>query len=889
MHFRRLLFIFAACILPLVLHAETLPFSPLVRNWSTADQDAGRQNWGITQDNDGVIYLANQSCLLEFDGFTWKQIMLPGKANVRSVAISPSGDIFVGSYKEFGYFSKEKSGELSYHSISAQCTEEQLSTSDIWNIIFMDGKVYFQSFSRIYVYDGEKVSIIEKQVVNLFHVGDYLYAQFINGGVGQFSADGTCKIVGSSEGLNISTMLPFRDGKVLMASISKGLYIFDPKTGAFDAFPTDADSFIVNGDINRSIQDQSGHIILGSSSKGVTALDQDGRFLWHIDRKSDLQNETVLGMLCDREGNIWTALDDGVSMILNNASYSCFQASTEDIGMVYDACLHNDKLYLATNKGLYGLTEKGISKEADINGQTWYVKCFDDELFIGNNIATYRKTSNSIRVGSDDSGSICIKEIYWSNNERHLLEGTYLGIRRYDMDPFLHRWRAAEFIPGTALTKNIEIDATSHIWHENLQRGISRLTLSPDIKTVLEVKEFDMLSGKNGKFTLFKINGRIAFTDGDSFFTYDDIAGEIIPYSTLNEVAGHVKGVHDATRGEGTSFWLVGNKEVVQLDCSDSQYRIIREIPLQIFGVVSEDRSRVVYDKDSGHTFLCLNNKIIQISDAHASTPNAVLSLLECEISNNAGQRYTISGPGKITTKRGYSHVSFTLRYPEYSDFGVAIQYRLKGVSDSWETLLPTQMTQSFQRLKSRHYHYQARVLSSDHEELYSIDVPIRVLSHWYFSKLMILVYLLLSLSIGVFLGQLMRKHTDELIRLKDKVDEEKNAKDEIESRLKKKEEELASMVMGGMGNDSKRWEIFKQNFERVEEHFFSNLTSRYPDLTSSDLKFCALLRLNMSTKEIADALNLTTRGVESARYRLRRKFGLEQSESLTAFIHSIN
>lgn len=886
---KRYLLSFVLVILPsIALWGEGLPFSPLVRNWSTANQDAGRQNWDIVQDENGVIYLANQECLLEFDGFTWRRIMLPGKANVRSVAIAPSGDIFVGSYKQFGYFTKEEAGKMEYHSISARLNPEQLSDSDIWTIIFLNDKVYFQSFGAIYVYNGEKVDVIKKEVVNLFLIYGQLYSQFTNEGVGRLNEDGSCEIVISRNDLNISAMLPYKDGKVLMASANSGLFIFDPETLDFTKFKTEADSFIINGDLNRSIADLSGNIILGSSSKGVVAIDEDGHFLWQIDSKSDLQNETVLAMTCDKKGNIWTALDDGVSMIVNNSSYRCFQAKKEPIGMVYDVSLTDGDLYLATNKGLYTLSENGLTKDKRIKGQTWYVKSFNGELFIGNNLATYRKTGTRLFARTEDSGAICIKEIYWSDNEKHLLEGTYLGIRRYDFDPILNKWEASDYIPGTALTKNIEIDAAYRIWSENLQRGISMITLSPDMNTVTGVKEFEALSGENGSLHLFKINGRIAFTDGEDFFTYDDITDEIIPYSNLNKAAGHIKGVHNATQGDGTTYWLAGNKEIAQLDCSGSKYTIIREIPLSIFGVASEDRSNVIYDNVSGNTFLCLNNKVIDISAPTESSFQASLSLLECEISDNSGNRYVISEPQKITTKRGYNHITFRLRYPEYDEFGTTVQYRLKGVSDKWETLPPSQMVQTYQRLKYHQYHYQAKVISADHKEICSIDIPVRVRSHWYTSRLMITMYLCLLILAAMILGRRTNKHTMEMLRLKDRVDEANNAKDAMESQLKKKEEELANMVMGGIGNESMRWDIFKQNFERVEEHFFSNLTSKYPDMTTSDLKFCALLRLNMSTKEIADALNITTRGVESARYRLRKKFGLKQSESLTAFIHNI-
>ena len=61
-------------------------------------------------------------------------------------------------------------------------------------------------------------------------------------------------------------------------------------------------------------------------------------------------------------------------------------------------------------------------------------------------------------------------------------------------------------------------------------------------------------------------------------------------------------------------------------------------------------------------------------------------------------------------------------------------------------------------------------------------------------------------------------------------------------------------------------------------------MRQRYPALTPSDLKFCAFLRLNLSTKDIANITNLTIRGVEAARYRLRRKLQLPEGSSLVDF-----
>ena len=66
---------------------------------------------------------------------------------------------------------------------------------------------------------------------------------------------------------------------------------------------------------------------------------------------------------------------------------------------------------------------------------------------------------------------------------------------------------------------------------------------------------------------------------------------------------------------------------------------------------------------------------------------------------------------------------------------------------------------------------------------------------------------------------------------------------------------------------------------------FFTNLKERYPDLTPGDLRLCALLRLNMPTKDMARMQNLSVRGVEAARYRLRKKLNLPEGQSLVDFM----
>jgi len=100
-------------------------------------------------------------------------------------------------------------------------------------------------------------------------------------------------------------------------------------------------------------------------------------------------------------------------------------------------------------------------------------------------------------------------------------------------------------------------------------------------------------------------------------------------------------------------------------------------------------------------------------------------------------------------------------------------------------------------------------------------------------------------------------------------------------------EEELRkiSKLIDDAHNDDRDWDVFEKSFNESHGNFFKKLKADYPTLVPNDLKLCAYLRLNMSSKEIASLLNITTRGVEIRRYRLRKKLNLPTDKNLSEFL----
>ena len=98
-----------------------------------------------------------------------------------------------------------------------------------------------------------------------------------------------------------------------------------------------------------------------------------------------------------------------------------------------------------------------------------------------------------------------------------------------------------------------------------------------------------------------------------------------------------------------------------------------------------------------------------------------------------------------------------------------------------------------------------------------------------------------------------------------------------------------AIQLVNDVEKTNSNWEQFATHFDEVNNNFLKKLKSQFPSLTSTELKVCAYLQLNLSSKEISQLLNIAVRGVEISRYRLRKKLQLSSRQSLVEFLNEIH
>ena len=282
-----------------------------------------------------------------------------------------------------------------------------------------------------------------------------------------------------------------------------------------------------------------------------------------------------------------------------------------------------------------------------------------------------------------------------------------------------------------------------------------------------------------------------------------------------------------------------------------------------------------------------------QTSDSHVK-----LMLTEVYYTDADNRRCPVKISGKeMAEVKG--NITLRLSCPNYNNEPLRYRFRLKGngVNLRSDSLRP-EIT--FNNLKYGKYHFtaevanelgsQPRTVSFDffHPRPFYLSVPAFIL---YVLFMILIIHLLIRRNTNIKLEKIRQQVEKEKIEQELKMADqqrviEKQQKKILEQQLQEKSREIATLTMDAVNMDNDGyWKIYRENFDLIHKKFFRTLRERYPSLTATDLKFCALLRLNLATKDIANFMGLTIRGVEGARYRIRKKLHLPEETSLPEFL----
>lgn len=942
----------------LIINISVFPteFTPVVTQFNKKDYAAGNQNWAVAQDSRGMVYFANNVGLLRFDGVDFSLFKMPNEQIVRAVYIDKADRIYVGSFREFGYFEQDKYGQLSYTSLADQLTDYTMDNDEIWKITEFQGKILFQSFKSIFIFDSKHTQGKRYDETFLFiqPFNGQLYTHTLQHGFCRFdlSKKQFVKVPATPFRSAAIAVVPFSPSQAYIATESEGIFTFDGEN--FHPFFGSATAErLRTANVNKALLTRDSMLVVGTILDGITAIDKNGKKVWTLNTTNNLQNNTVLGMHCDPENNLWLALDKGIAVVQLNKPIRFIRSFSPSVGSIYSLRFREpNTLYLATNQGLYtghfSLGEGVLGAlriDPVIKGQVWTLSEFDGQLFCGNNEETC-EIYPSRRIIGPGRGGMCMEQGVIHGREV-LVEGTYSDICIYTKTG--GQWQFFSTVRGFLNPiKSIAVDYQGRIWAAHMHRGLYMIRLKPDLSSVEEIRDFGLSKVfKSASVNVFLINNRVVFADNFGFYLYDDIKNELVPYEALNTAFGNNTGANRVVRQQASKYWFIRAEEALLVDLAGDKVQVLDKVPFSFFQNQTVDNyQHIVPVADDAALFTLENGLALYRLRQHTNTRTADtplrLRLMEVQVLDKNTEEKTLlpvdSDAEQITFPHTKNRIRFKVGFPHFAYHNdLMFSYKLSGLNDNWSEKT-TLNTKEYSYLAPGNYVFSVQVLTKSGEPLATGSYAFHVRPPFYRSAYAKIVYVLLIFLMLHAVVYFIKRNFEQK-KHKIRQEEENIRKKEIEKRemeivalkaekleadlaLKSKELAMSAMtiirkneVLSNVKHELDElkkllgaqypnkyyermtrlldrsissdddWAVFQTNFDRIHENFFRNLHEKYPELTSNDLRFCAYFRLNLPTKDIAQLMNISIKGVEVARYRIRKKLNIPSEKNITEFM----
>ena len=673
------------------------------------------QNWEICRDPlSGYIYFANSAGLIEYNGISARTYAVPSRQGVRSVYVNSDGMIFTGSFEDFGIWSKDRSGRLSYSTLA---DETVISKNDeIWNIYELNNTILFQSFTAVYIYDYNVVRKVETPSFMLFffRVGDRFIAQAIGTGLYWFDGTGFTFIEGSElfASLKVHALIDFGSGDQWICTANDGIFAFDGIR--FTPLETEISLFLKEATCNAGLSVDDNLVVFGTILKGVAFCDRRGRLLETFDYSNGLKNNTVLSLFHDDSGGIWAGLDDGANYILTSSHVTHYANTSGALGTIYTAIRDHDHLYLGTNHGLFAAKispEGGNYRFSDLRiipntqGQVWKLAQYDGHILCGHNDGTFAIEGGRAEKISDVTGGWSFKP--WGDL---LLEGTYTGIVSFGKDA-AGKWVYRNRIEGyLEPTRFLETDYLGYVWAVHPQKGIYRLELNDQADSIISSLYFSLLADSSKILSMSSLNNQVVFMASDHIFAFDYENKDFFPVTSLEEGLGEFIGATQIISYRGNSYWFVLDNRIALFNVTrdmraEKVLEFVHEyadLPWREQQIMSLDSARILIPTRQAFSIYNLE----RLSDAGARNALNISRLIF-----SRGSRTTTLFPGtdeNLSVPSRENNLTAYISNPSgFEREGREYIYRIPELGEEWYRTA----TDNFSLLNLRHgeYHLEVR------------------------------------------------------------------------------------------------------------------------------------------------------------------------------------
>lgn len=603
----------------------------------------------------------------------------------------------------------------------------------------------------------------------------------------------------------------------------------------------------------------------------------------------------------------------------------------------------NNGLYYCDWKQYYDpLITEGFQIVRNSEGQVWGLDTLGGELLMGHNRGAFIVKNGGATQISPNPG-------YWKFLEmgggRFMVAGSYEGISLFKRTSL--GWAFVKKMEGfVESSRIIEKENDNRVWVSHPYRGVFRIDFDSEFESI-QIRKYTEKDGLPSLLRnhVFKIAGKPIFTGENRILNYNskidrfetDLSfTKLFPpgVNVIRLFEDHQNNIWYKTEDDFGYFNI--SDDVLSKKISKTSYSEFSDQFVAGFENIHITKRNIIYiltDKGAIDYYNYSADKSYALS-ANISKIHLIVeqdSLLFGGYYNDADSLMTKQPSTQIPV---LSHNQNAIRFEYFCnsmientniEFNPYLEY-IDVTSNNWSAV----NHKEYNNLPPGDYTFTVNSRDNSGHESRHASYSFSILPPWYKTKLAFSIYTILGI---IFISGLIlipsskyKKEAKVLAFAQEKSQEEiiKLKNEKLETTINFKNQQLASSTMHivqknevlnkvksevellkkyiknptaekelrkleSLLSDDERldddWESFAYHFDQVHTDFLRRIKEEFPKLSPKDQKLCAYLRMNLSTKEIAPLLNISIRGVEISRYRLRKKVDLDSSKNLNEFM----
>ena len=546
-------------------------------------------------------------------------------------------------------------------------------------------------------------------------------------------------------------MLPHKDDAILIGTRSEGLFLLNKKN--LSPFPTEVDNFLIQSRIYHAARLWNGDIIIATLNGGAVLIDSFGRFKQILNKSSGLIDENVKYIFNDTQGNIWLALNNGISRVELTSPISTFNRRNGLAGNVYSLIWHEGFLHAVTSEGLFVLKSSSISAEKlssrfrftllpQVKGACWHLLSLKQTLLVATSLGVYQIRSNGVKKITENSSYF----LYHSKHTPHQIwVGKNGGVDVLKLQK--NQWFQETEYQLSGEIRTITESENGRLWFGSPIGGVYSLdrTEKNDQNILLEKHKFSdsdsLFDAQLTEINIFKAANKIIATTSNKTFYYNEQANHFLSDSMLgNQFANGTRNIFRLAEDSHGNVWIHSNNEnLAAIRQPDGTFKLdsipFLRIPDAQINAIYPDENGIVwfggtdglirYDsnikKDYAVDFPALVRRVTVGGDSviYGGNPPSIPPLSK-------------GGIGGMELPYIYNALRFEYAAPSYeNEEANRFQYFLEGFEEGWSAWT-AETRKDYTNLWEGKYHFRVRA-KNIYQHLSSEDIyEFEILPPWY-------------------------------------------------------------------------------------------------------------------------------------------------------------